>query len=564
MQTEQGQAGHGTLKGLASRAGLWLGVAVSLNAASAAFLVLQLLAFGGIVDDLTFRGRGLHDEAGHLGWLALLLTGRAVLVWLADMASATAGMKVTTALRSDVLSHLLRTDSVRLAHRGAGETVTTMVTGIDALEPYIAQYLPRAAMMAILPLMILACIAGLDGWSLLILACTGPLIPLFMALVGYRAQAIMDRQWTRLLLLGSGFLDFVQGLTTLRLFGHARQAVDVVATMADDYRRSTLSVMRVAFLTSATLEFFASLSIALIAVVFGSRLLAGHADFRTAFLVLLLAPEYFMPLRAFSASYHARQNATVAMERITSLMALPELPKKVRTPEDEVRSISCLVCDDLSAGYDDAGTAVLTHVSCRFARDELTVVVGESGAGKTTLMRTLLGLHVPAAGRVVALDDQGQEVESVWPRMGWVPQRPCLPYGTIAEILRLGAPDADMDCLRAVAAEADALSFIEALPCGFDTVIGERGARLSGGQVRRLALARALIREPDILLLDEPTAGLDPDSEQRVMDAIRRCVEGRIVIVSTHRQVLMKGADRLLAVEGGTIRAVSCEERVAA
>ena len=559
------QTGHGKLKGLTAHARLWLGVAVSLGSASAALLVLQLLVFAGIVDDLTFRGRGFHDEVGQLEWLALLLTGRAVLVWLADMASATAGMKVTTSLRADVLAHLLRADSVGLAHLGAGETVTTMVDGIDALEPYIAQYLPKAAMMVVLPLMILACVAGLDGWSLLILACTGPLIPLFMALVGYRAQAIMDRQWTRLLLLGSGFLDFVQGLTTLRLFGHARQAVDVVATMADDYRRSTLSVMRIAFLTSATLEFFASLSIALIAVVFGSRLLAGHADFRTAFLVLLLAPEYFMPLRAFSASYHARQNATVAMERINALLTLPETPKRMTAPEHiSNRPVTCLVCDDLSMGYDSTSTAILTDVSCRFARDELTVVIGESGAGKTTLMRTLLGLHTPATGSVRVLDAKGQPIDDAWLRMGWVPQRPCLPYGSVAEILRLGAPDADMDSLRAAALEADALSFIEKMPNGFETIIGERGARLSGGQVRRLALARALIRKPDILFLDEPTASLDPDSEKRVTDAVRRCVQGRIVIVSTHRQRLMKDADHLLLIDGGTIRTVPCDERVAA
>ncbi|MBB2168317.1 thiol reductant ABC exporter subunit CydD [Gluconacetobacter aggeris] len=559
------RTGDSGLTGLASRAGRWLGVAVVLNGAAAAMLVLQLIVLARIVADLAFQSHGFGAEAGRAGWLAALLAGRALLVWLADMAAATAGMKVATALRADVLAHLLRVGPLGMAGLGAGEAVTTLTDGIDALEPYVAHYLPRAAMMAVMPLMILACVAGLDGWSFAILACTGPLIPLFMALVGYRAQAIMDRQWTQLLLLGSSFLDFLQGMTTLRLFGHARQAAAAVACMADDYRRTTLSVMRVAFLTSAALEFFASLSIALVAVVFGARLLAGHADFRTAFLVLLLAPEYFMPLRAFSASYHARQNATVAMRRVAALLALPEAPAAVAPAEPLRGAVAAIACADLSAGYDAGGAPVLEHASCQFLRDELTVVVGESGAGKTTLMRLLLGLLAPSAGRVVALDEGGQAVAGPWrDRIGWVPQRPCLPFGTVADILRLGAPDADLARLRAAAAQADALAFIEALPQGFDTPVGERGARLSGGQARRLALTRALVRDPAILILDEPTADLDPESEKRVAEAIRHAVPGRIVIVTTHRQAVIAQADRLFSVAGGALRPLSISERAAA
>lgn len=554
------------LTGLASRAGLWLGVAVVLNGAAAAMLVLQLVVLARIVDNLAFHAHTFGQETGRAGWLAALLAGRAILGWLADMAAATAGMKVTTALRADVLAHLLRVGSVGMAGAGTGETVTTLTEGIDALEPYVAHYLPRAAMMVVMPLMILGCVAGLDGWSFAILACTGPLIPLFMALVGYRAQAIMDRQWTQLLLLGNGFLDFLQGMTTLRLFGHAHHAASTVGRMADDYRRTTLSVMRVAFLTSAALEFFASLSIALVAVVFGARLLSGHADFRTAFLVLLLAPEYFMPLRAFSASYHARQNATVAMRRIAALLALPQAPMAATiAPAPPSGPLAGIACTNLSAAYGTDAAPVLAHASCQFPRDALTVVVGESGAGKTTLLRLLLGLLAPSAGTIVALDDAGQPLAGPWrDRIGWVPQRPCLPSGTIADILRLGAPDADLAQLRAAATQADALAFIEALPQGFDTPIGERGARLSGGQARRLALTRALIRDPAILILDEPTSDLDPDSERRVVDAIRRAVPGRIVIVTTHRRTMIGQADHLLAVADGTIRPLSASERAAA
>ncbi|MBV1829894.1 thiol reductant ABC exporter subunit CydD [Komagataeibacter melomenusus] len=545
--------GNRTLMGFTRRIGLWLGAAVVLGGAAAVMLVLQLAVLARIVSDLAFHGHVIADAYAGLAMLLALLALRALLQWAADMVANEGSLRLSAAIRGELLRHLFRVGPVGLAGQATGQMVTVLGDGIAALEPYFAQYVPRAAMMVVLPLLVLGMVLHLDGWSFVILACTGPLVPVFMALVGYRAQAIMDQQWMQLLLLGAAFLDTVQGLTTLRLFGRARDAVTAVAGMADEYRTTTMSVMKVAFLTSAVLEFFASLSIALVAVVFGARLLDGKADFQSAFLVLLLAPEYFMPLRAFSASYHARQNATAAMAGISQLFSLPETAElpgaQARTAGAPLVSISCA---DVTAGY-QAGAPVLSHVGCTFTRSALTVVTGESGVGKTTLIRLLLGLLRPMQGHVTATDECGVLHGHWQDRIGWVPQQPRLIHGTIAENLRLANPMADLDSLRAAAAQADALSFIEALPQGFDTMVGERGAGLSGGQVQRLALARVLLRNPQVLILDEPTANLDPQGEQRVVAAIARAAVGRICIVVAHRPAMIAQAAQVVCLRDGQV-----------
>ncbi|WP_124295598.1 thiol reductant ABC exporter subunit CydD [Acetobacter pasteurianus] len=554
MKVMMQSSGNKTLAGFTRRISLWLGVAVLLGGVTAVLLVLQLTVFARIVADLAFGQHALVAEMPALKWLVFFLVARGLLQWAADMVAAQGSLRLISCLRSELLQHLFNVGPVGMASHTTGETVTALDAGLEGLEPYFAQYIPRAAMMVVLPFMILATVLHLDGWSFLIFACTGPLIPVFMALVGYRAQAIMDRQWTQLLLLGSSFLGALQGMTSLRLFGRAGDAVAAVASMADEYRCTTMSVMKVAFLTSAVLEFFASLSIALVAVVFGARLLEGRADFQSAFLVLLLAPEYFMPLRAFSASYHARQNATAAMVGISKLFALPSVAT-CHSNQPITEPLVSVRCENLSVGY-EANRPVLFNVNCTFARGTLSLIMGESGAGKTTLVRLLLGLLSPVAGRIVAEDVHGA-IHAHWQSsIGWVPQRPCLIHGTVAENLRLANPQADLESLRNVARQADALSFIEALPQGFDTPIGERGVCLSGGQVQRLALARVLLRNPQILILDEPTAHLDPVSEQCVAAAIARAALNRIVIVIAHRGAIINYARQVLRVHKGQVCSV--------
>lgn len=551
-------------KGLARVARGWLLGSVVSGGVSAVLLVCQFVFLAHVVDDIAFRGGSVESESRLLVLIFLCLIGQVAARFISDIMGTKAGLRVAGHVRGRLLAHLRVAGPVAYATVPAGEVVTTFTEGTEALVPYFARYMPSAAMMVVLPLLILAVVAGVDGWSFLVLACTGPLIPVFMAFVGYGAQAVMDRRWRQLSLLGGSFLDALRGLKTLRLFGRTQGSLDRIAHLADAHRRTTLSVMKVAFLTSAVLEFFSSLSIALVAVVFGTRLLAGTADFRSAFLVLLLAPEYFIPLRQFSASYHARQNACAAMDSMGRLLALPTQAQRYGMEAAQAAgAVGSIVCQDLGVNSLD-GTPILHNVTCHFARNRLTVLTGASGAGKSTLLHVLLGFVQPSAGRLDAYDVSGHAMSLQGARMAWVPQRPLMVFGTVADNLRLGALDADHAQLRHAAAQADALGFIEALPHGFDTPIGERGSRLSGGQVRRLALARALLRNPDVLVLDEPTAGLDVASALCVADAICRCAAGRIVVVATHRQALVARADVVLHVSGGSVDVLPTQREIVA
>ncbi|WP_215751605.1 thiol reductant ABC exporter subunit CydD [Gluconobacter sp. P5E10] len=541
-----------------------LAIAVALAAVAAVLLVLQMGLLAQLVDDLAFKGLSIKADARPLvGFLCVALM-RGCVQWVSDMSGEMAGQRAVTLFRQEMIRHVFRVGPVGLQCMETGRLATSLTDGVAAFQPYIAQYIPRAAAMVVLPLLILAVVAGLDGWSFLILAVTGPLIPVFMALVGYSAQSLMDRQWTRLLLLGASFLDAVQGLTTLRLFGRAQESVKMVQSMAEAHRLATMRVMGVAFLTSAVLEFFSSLAVALVAIVLGSRLLSGHVDFYTAFFVLLLAPEYFAPLRNFSASYHARQNALSAMDGLMAFMRLPELcvdrgknPHQATTGAPEK-----LIFNDVSAGYGQ-GPDVLCGISFTAHRGTITAVTGASGSGKTTLLRVLLGMIPVRAGDIVAVDNTGTYIAAQNWRIGWVPQSPCLVNGTIRDNLHLANPDIDDAGLRSVAALAGVFSFIDALPDGLDTVVGDRGTALSGGEIRRLALARALINAPDILVFDEPTADLDVTNATMIAAAIKHLAAGRIVIAVSHRPDIINQADQVLHLPKGVIQSHQIQRAVA-
>ncbi|MFT8885527.1 MAG: thiol reductant ABC exporter subunit CydD [Acetobacter papayae] len=554
--------GRGQIATLARTARGWLALSVACGAVSAACLVGQFVVLAHVVDDTVFHARTLWAERGLLGLFIACLFGCVSARFASDMAGTEAGLQVVASMRTTLLQHLTKAGPVASLRLPAGQILTVMDDGVEALEPFFARYVPSAAMMVVLPLLILAVVCGVDGWSFVILACTGPLVPVCMVFVGYSAQKAMDRQWGHLSTLAGSFLDALRGLKTLRLFGRTAGSLERIGELADAHRRATLSVMKIAFLTSASLEFFASLSIALVAVVFGSRLLAGTVEFRSAFLVLLLAPEYFAPLRNFSASYHARQNAMAALEQIARVQALPELAQGMECPTNHEPGgqIATLVCAHVSAAYDTTDI-VLRDVSCTFSHGQLSVLSGASGTGKSTLLSVILGLLPPMAGNMRALDANGQSVPRGSIRMAYVPQRPQLVYGSVADNLRIGQADASPEALRAAAHMADALEFIEAMPQGFATLVGERGCRLSKGQARRLALARALLCQPDVLVLDEPTADLDPLSARRIARAIQQCVPGRIVIAATHKAELVACASQVLDIAQGQVTQRTMPER---
>jgi ATP-binding cassette subfamily C protein CydD len=525
---------------------------IGLGLLSGWAVIAQAICLARIVNGISFRHLPLLALSPWVYGLAGLFLARAALAYFAETTAFRASSAIKTELRDKLLARLFVRGPIPAADEASADIAATLLEGVEALEPYFSRYMPQMALCVAVPLAILALVFPLDWYSGVILLVAGPLVPVFMVFVGTRAEAINQRQWDKLLRLSSHFLDVLQGLTTLKLFGRARDEIAIATRISEDYRRTTMQGLRVAFLTSAVLEFFASVAIALVAVLFGARLIHGHFAFYPAFLVLLLAPEYFVPLRGLSVHYHARMTAIAAAKRIFALLdaevpdagsgILPKLPQLGIT------------CTELSFSY--GGEKVLDRLHAHFPAGQITAIVGASGAGKTTLARLLLKFAAPVEGRIIindAHDLADIAPEAWWAMLAWVPQNPRLFHGSIADNLRLGRPDATEEELREAVRLARAEKFIQALPQGFETMVGDNGAGLSGGQIQRIALARAYLKNPALLILDEATANLDPESEAEILDAITDLARSRTVIVIAHRLAVAARADQILLLQDGRI-----------
>lgn len=482
-----------------------------------------------------------------------LLVLRFVLATASGRAALVAAGRVKARIRSALLRHRASLGPAATAGRSTGEAATVVLEGVDALDGYVSRFMAHLGVLVVLPPLVLVVVLPRDWISGLVLLVTAPVIPLFMILLGLGAEKLNRRQWLRLLRLSGRLLDGLQRLTTLRLLNAGDREAGRLAEAAEDYRRSTMAVLRVAFLSSLALEFFATVGIALVAVLIGFRLLDGALGFEAAFFVLLLAPEFYAPLRQLGLDYHARMEALAAAERILDLHAQPALPVGAERPA--LGQALTIDCENLSFGWEPDRPAI-RDFSLRLVPGEIVAVVGPSGAGKSTLLSLLMGLLHPQSGRVLV---NGHDLASLDPahwlgHVAVVPQRPHMFEGSVLDNIRLGDPDASLDRVREAARLAAADGFIAALPRGYDTPLGEHGETLSGGQVQRLALARAFLKEKaGLLLLDEGTAGLDRGTEAAVADAIRRLAAGRTTLIVTHRLATVHLADRVVFLDEGRI-----------
>ncbi|MFG3099920.1 thiol reductant ABC exporter subunit CydD [Streptomyces sp. NPDC048182] len=526
---------------------LFLAAVVVLGGLGAGLLVAQAMLIAEIVVGGFQHGMAAGDLRSPLLLLVAVAVGRALVGWLTELAAHRASAAVKSELRGRLLERATALGPDRLGGRPTGSLVALATRGIDALDDYFSRYLPQLGLAVVVPAAVLARIVTEDWVSAAIIVATLPLIPVFMVLIGWATQSRMDRQWQLLSRLSGHFLDVVAGLPTLKVFGRAKAQAESIKRITGEYRQATLRTLRIAFLSSFALELLATLSVALVAVTIGMRLVHGDMALYDGLVVLVLAPEAYLPLRQVGAQYHAAAEGLAAAEEVFAVLEHP-VPAAGTGP---VPVNGALAFEGVTVRYPGRSGDAVTDVSFTVEPGETVALVGPSGAGKSTLLGVALGLVRPAAGwvSVGGADLAGLEPARWHERVAWVPQHPHLFAGTIAENVRLARPDADDVAVRRALRDAGALEFVDALPEGPGTVLGEEGAGLSAGQRQRLALARAFLADRPVLLLDEPTAALDGATEAEIVTAVRRLAAGRTVLLVVHRPALLDVADRVVRLE---------------
>ncbi|MFI2641659.1 thiol reductant ABC exporter subunit CydD [Streptomyces sp. NPDC018610] len=524
---------------------------VGLGALGAGLVIAQAMLIAETVVGAFQHRMTVGELRTPLLLLVAVACGRALVSWLTELAAHRASAAVKSELRGRLLERATALGPGWLSGQRTGSLVALATRGIDALDDYFSRYLPQLGLAVVVPVAVLARIVTEDWVSAAIIVATLPLIPVFMMLIGWATQSHMDRQWRLLSRLSGHFLDVVAGLPTLKVFGRAKAQAESIRRITGEYRRATLRTLRIAFLSSFALELLATLSVALVAVTIGMRLVNGDMDLYVGLVILVLAPEAYLPLRQVGAQYHAAAEGLAAAEEIFAVLETPAPPAG-----SGAVPTGTLAFENVGVRYPGRAADAVSGVSFTVEPGETVALVGPSGTGKSTLLNVLLGFVRPTTGhvRIGGADLTGLDLDQWRSRIAWVPQRPHLYAGTIAENVRLARPDADDAAVRTALADAGALEFVAALPDGADTVLGEDGAGLSAGQRQRLALARAFLADRPVLLLDEPTAALDGATEAEVVAAVRRLSAGRTVLLVVHRPALLEAADRVVRLDGAESR----------
>lgn len=557
------------LKALAGSEKRWVWLSVIAGLGIGLMLIVQAHLLARIVDGTLWQQQSLADHWPLLLMLLAALLLRALLGMLREWLGQQASVRVRRNLRSLLLEHLDRLGPAYTSGQRSGELSSVLLEQVEALDGFFARYLPQMALAGMLPLVILAFVFPVNWASGLIFLLTAPLVPIFMALVGSRAAEANRRNFAALSQLGAHFLDVVQGIVTLKLFDRSQAQVEVIEAGADEFRRRTMQVLRLAFLSSAVLEFFASVSIAVVAVYLGFSFL-GHLDFGywdepvnlyQGLFILLLAPEFYLPLRELGTHYHARQEAVAAADKLRELLETqPEAIEQAgKGVDSDVRQITL---EGAGLTYPGRTKPVFTDLDLTLRRGRLVALIGPSGSGKSSLLQVLLGFRRLNQGQVRVNQIPLEQIGSrAWlEQVAWVSQHTTLFPGTLRDNLLLAAPGASDQALYQALEQANALEFVQRLPAGLDTAVGEQGAGFSGGQIQRLALARAFLKDAPVLLLDEPTANLDRDSEQLVLGSLQTLCKGRLVLMLTHRRASMLRADEVWRLEDGRLHPVDMDK----
>jgi ATP-binding cassette, subfamily C, bacterial CydD len=490
------------------------------------------------------------------GWVVCIACIRSVLSFLSEKHAAAASSELKTKVRSMLYRHIISLPP-QARPMDTGSLVEAVSHGVDSLDPYISRFLPNLALAAVLPLLCLLFVLPVEWRAGLVLLFSAPFIPLFMILVGKGAEELNRRQWTRLAVMSGHLLDLIRGLPDLKICSAVKREAAALSRVSEEYRLTTMSVLRIAFLSAFTLEFFTTVGTAVVAVIVGFRLLGGELELIDGLFILIVAPEFYLPLRTLGLSYHSRMQGVAAADKIVHLLSCDGSEKQITGTLPVPSGRLSIAYENVTFRY-PSGRGGVAGADLVLTPGTITALVGESGSGKSTVAWLLLGLASPQEGRVTV---SGTDLCLINPldwrsRVAWVPQSPFFFCGSIRDNLTIGLTAVDDLSIRSALDSAAALSFVERLPGGLDCQLGDRGAGLSGGELRRLAIARVFLRGADLIILDEPTAGLDRESELFVCESLKRLAAGRTVLIISHREETAGLADRVVRLVEGRVEAL--------
>ncbi len=541
----------------------WILLSVALGLGGGLLLVAQARLLARIVHGAFIESRGTDVLWPLFAILAGVIVLRSVFGWARETAGFYAGARIRQEIRTELLEQIVSLGPGFTAPQSSGALASTALEQVEGLHNFYAFYLPQLALAVMIPAAIVAFIFPYSWAAGGLLLATAPLIPLFMILVGMGAESISQRHFQALSRMSAYFLDVLQGITTLKLFNRSKGTEETIARVSNSYRLRTMRVLRVAFLSSAVLEFFSSISIALVAVYlamsylgyFSFGLYGKSLNLAAGLFILLLAPDFYLPLRELGTHYHARAEAVGAAEEILKIASAPRFETLNGTVDWTKTTPFHIHVEDVHLTFDAGRRPALQGVSFELREGEQVALVGASGAGKSTMLNLLLGFFLPDSGqiRVNGLPLAAMTPDSWRRHIAWIGQHPVLFQGTIKGNILLGRPDASVFQVEQAAGNAGVIDFAKHLPAGLDTPVGEHGFGLSRGQAQRVALARAFLKEAPLLLLDEPTAGLDADNEALVINALRTLSRGRTVLMLTHRLTNIRQMNRIMVLENGRI-----------
>lgn len=527
------------------------GFSILLGLTAGILSALQAYLLSIIINLVFLNNHALNDIIHYLVILLAITLVKSVIQWGEKYYSNNTSSSIKADLRKKLQTKFFDLGPIYFKSVKTGDYTNTIISGVDKIDTYFSQFLPQLFLSILIPVTFLIMVFPIDLLSGIVFLITAPLIIIFMILIGSYAETKSKEKWRTLGLMSGYFLDVLQGLQTIKNFGRSSHVLEKIKIVSQNFKESTLKILRIAFLSALVLELFSTISIAIIAVEIGIRLLYGDITFQPALFLLILAPEFYNPIRQLGARYHAGIEGISAAESIIQILSEPEL--NLNGSINLMGNVGSIKFTNVSFSYDDK--KILNDISFTISEGSQTAIIGESGAGKTTITNLLMKFIKPNKGNIlISNTDLNSLSRNEWlNNVSWVNQNPYLFHSTIEENILIAKPNASRKELEISLEQAKIIDFIRTLPKGIKTNIGERGTRLSGGEAQRIALARAFLKNSPLLIIDEPTVNLDPQTEYKIIESINELVKNKTVLIVAHRLNTIESSDNIIVVENGEI-----------